>query len=573
MGFLSDSNMAATKAHHATTSCGSQRAHKSQQMKTGEILLFLCLVLLTNPARAQKYDVIDLGTGQSSGSYAQSINNKGQVVGYSYKSDGAHAFLYDTGELIDLGNLGGTNTYALSLNDKGQAAGVLETISGAEAFILRNGSFATLGNLGALNSYAYGINNNGDIVGYLDTLTGARAFLYQGGTNIDIGTLGGTNSFGYGVNSLLQVAGASLTSDNGLLHAFFWQTNAIRDLNEGLASPVNWQLREARAINDLGQIVGSGILNGHEHGFLYQSGVVSDLGILNGGTNSYALALNNHQDIVGASSTAANRLHASLWRNGEIVDLNSMLPNNSRWELREATGINDLGQIVGSGILAGKDHAFLLTPISPATSGAGATGGKKPGIRPLVDSFSVMITNPPNGSSFTFPTNIPIFADPSDSFGLVTQVQFFTGAALLGTSTSTPWTAVWTNVPVGAYSVNAVALDDGGLSATSAAINISVTLPLPGSLQLWLRADAGTITGIGNKVASWQDQSGNGNNATQSNSSNQPILETNVLNGYPVVHFDANSRFLNLPNFMSSATQGEAFVVLRAAQDTSSSGS
>jgi probable HAF family extracellular repeat protein len=43
--------------------------------------------------------------------------------------------------------------------------------------------------------------------------------------------------------------------------------------------------------------------------------------------------------------------------------VNSLIPADSGWTLVVATGINEAGQIVGSGLVAnGETHAFLLTP-------------------------------------------------------------------------------------------------------------------------------------------------------------------------------------------------------------------
>lgn len=57
-------------------------------------------------------------------------------------------------------------------------------------------------------------------------------------------------------------------------------------------------------------------------------------------------------------------------------------------------------------------------------------------------------------------------------------------------------------------------------------------------LQMWLDAEA--ITGLvdNDPVATWTDQSGVGNDATQGTAGNRPIYKTNILNGKPVVRFD-----------------------------------
>ena len=57
--------------------------------------------------------------------------------------------------------------------------------------------------------------------------------------------------------------------------------------------------------------------------------------------------------------------------------------------------------------------------------------------------------------------------------------------------------------------------------------------------RLWLRADAGTLTTNG-QVSEWNDQSGNGNNATQSTSGSRPlyIASEPLANNRPVLRFD-----------------------------------
>ncbi|MBL7899474.1 MAG: hypothetical protein JNJ99_13125, partial [Crocinitomicaceae bacterium] len=59
---------------------------------------------------------------------------------------------------------------------------------------------------------------------------------------------------------------------------------------------------------------------------------------------------------------------------------------------------------------------------------------------------------------------------------------------------------------------------------------------------LWLRANTGTSTTThGAAIASWNDQSGNGNNVTQSNANQRPLYISNFMNGYPVIQFDNNN--------------------------------
>jgi probable HAF family extracellular repeat protein len=45
-----------------------------------------------------------------------------------------------------------------------------------------------------------------------------------------------------------------------------------------------------------------------------------------------------------------------------MQNLNDLIDPASGWVLREATGINERGQIVGWAELNGHEHAFRLTP-------------------------------------------------------------------------------------------------------------------------------------------------------------------------------------------------------------------
>jgi probable HAF family extracellular repeat protein len=77
----------------------------------------------------------------------------------------------------------------------------------------------------------------------------------------DLGTLGGC--YAYGINASGQVVGQS---SNG--HGFLYSGGVMTDLNSLLPAGSGWQLVNANAINDSGQIVGDGVINGQDHAFL-----------------------------------------------------------------------------------------------------------------------------------------------------------------------------------------------------------------------------------------------------------------------------------------------------------------
>ncbi len=150
---------------------------------------------------------------------------------------------------------------------------------------------------------------------------------------------------------------------------------------------------------------------------------------------------------------------------------------------------------------------------------------------------SVSITSPIDGAVFTEPADITITASATDSNGSVTQVSFYNGAALLGTDTTAPYAYDWTAVPIGSYTLTAVATDDGSATQTSTPVQVQVapsggTIPIsisnpsfetpvlpdgvlaggPGVIGDWtFTATANTFLGIFNPPAgSYPSAGGNG---------------------------------------------------------------
>lgn len=83
---------------------------------------------------------------------------------------------------------------------------------------------------------------------------------------------------------------------------------------------------------------------------------------------------------------------------------------------------------------------------------------------------------------------------------------------------------------------DAVPFDD--VNVNLIAPDLSVTVHAPddlSDLQMWLGADAIGGLSDGEPVALWSDQSGEGNDATQSTPSLQPTYKTGIINGKPVV--------------------------------------
>jgi hypothetical protein len=101
-----------------------------------------------------------------------------------------------------------------------------------------------------------------------------------------------------------------------------------------------------------------------------------------------------------------------------------------------------------------------------------ATGGIIQSIAP-----TVTLVSPKTDAVFADPAAITLEADARDTDGTITRVDFFSGATLLGSAGTVPYSFLWTNVPVGSYVLTAMATDNTGLRTTSDPVSVSVQTP------------------------------------------------------------------------------------------------
>jgi probable HAF family extracellular repeat protein len=325
----------------------------------------------------QRSQVTDLGTLGGPTSEAAAINKFGQVTGGAdlatisvgrFHQHVVHAFRWSKGVMTDLGGEhfleesppgSCTCSSGKAINDAGDVAGWALTFSGDGVATEWQGT--TISNLGpgGIAPHALGINNAGDVVGEtFGVCTGVgESWLNRNGAITYIGFGAYNEGRADGVNNRGQVVGtACLEVEGRPNHAYVWKSGTITDL--GTLGGTN---SEATAISDTGQIVGFSLVSGDaaEHAFRRVGGSLEDLGTL-GGTNSRALAVNGAGRVVGYSDVATGGTHAFLYSAGSIEDLNNYIPASSGWVLERATGINNSGQIVGTGIHNGVKRGFLL---------------------------------------------------------------------------------------------------------------------------------------------------------------------------------------------------------------------
>lgn len=347
--------------------CQTKRSKDWTSLPTSRILA-LVLSLLACQAQAQ-YTITDLGVLPGGiSTVASAINNRGQVTGGSVLSvSTTHAFLYSNGQMRDIGTLGGDFSDGASINDHGQIAGTSTTIPNVGQFDIRGflytaGSFQNLGVLdGGPDSEGTAVNDNGVVAGnaYLPSPSPVEAFIYIGGQIQNLLVGGGSSATG--INDQNEVVGFSdnLVGPIG----FLWKNSKTLQLPSlGSGNSV------AKAINKAGHIVGSSTFasSNVSHAVLYVDGQINALDTST--AYSVASAINDKDQVVGyfekaVDFQAGNGMdYACLFRSGRIVDLNSFIPKKSGWILTGATGINDVGQIVGNGKHNGLTRAFLMRP-------------------------------------------------------------------------------------------------------------------------------------------------------------------------------------------------------------------
>lgn len=176
--------------------------------------------------------------------FAFGINDNGEAVGTSglcsdtslppVNSMGPHALLWEKdASPVDLGNLGGTApNVATSINDRG-------AVVGASQF------------------------TDGTIHPFLWTrATGMQDLGLPAGDFVSLAPCCNT------INNWGQVVGFSFPGPLGSGRAILWQNKVPIDLNTLIPKDSPWYLLDAESINDAGQIVGYGTINGNVHAFI-----------------------------------------------------------------------------------------------------------------------------------------------------------------------------------------------------------------------------------------------------------------------------------------------------------------
>lgn len=260
----------------------------------------------------------DLGTFNGTSSEANAINNKGQVIGHYTINGERHPFLLHLTQLTDLFTTAAM-VKATGINDDGTILGQIlypTTARTEHVVLLREGLVTDISQQGmdqgilngnassygiALNAlgevildqslcpgrdctrhlfYSAGItremfslfnsmdlNDKGQVVGSAPSRTNSfltDGFIYDSGSVTVINAVATYRIDPRSINNLGQVVGDAYGTP------FIYSNGTMSDVRQMLPKDTPWAISQLHAINDRGQIIGTGSLEGEPHAFILE---------------------------------------------------------------------------------------------------------------------------------------------------------------------------------------------------------------------------------------------------------------------------------------------------------------
>ncbi|MBX3378603.1 MAG: hypothetical protein KF805_00785 [Phycisphaeraceae bacterium] len=319
-------------------------------------------------------------------SYANGVDAAGNAVGGSFSSTNATVGIglvrlvdgsqQAMGTLADCFPYGGSGISAVSPG--GKIAATTSSICGGFSFaatgsVLNPAEYVTYGPLpGGGDCAAYDANED-SVVGWSNLATGCGGFLCiqttaramkwpANGPAIELPISNFVVAIASGVNPAGTIVGRAYTaSDSTAAVAVRWDS----DFSVPTTLPaVNGTFGDAEKISDSGVVVGQSAVGAERHATLWNGTSPVDLGTLPGDAFSIAYDVDDYRGIVGYSKLNADATASTavLWRDGQTLDLNTLLTDAGGVVLTSANGINSNGWIAANGIYEGKVRGFILVP-------------------------------------------------------------------------------------------------------------------------------------------------------------------------------------------------------------------
>jgi hypothetical protein len=133
---------------------------------------------------------------------------------------------------------------------------------------------------------------------------------------------------------------------------------------------------------------------------------------------------------------------------------------------------------------AAGDYSVVVSNLAGTAASLNATLTVMPRV------FSVSLVAPSSGVHVPSTNSILIQADVLNNYAALKQVDFYRGAALIGTASSAPFRMSWNSLPIGVSVLTARATDLTGVIITSAPVSITVdaiqVAPVLGTYPNWI---------------------------------------------------------------------------------------
>jgi chitodextrinase len=178
--------------------------------------------------------------------------------------------------------------------------------------------------------------------------------------------------------------------------------------------------------------------------------------------------------------------------------------NGSIAQVEFFSGSTSLGVISGSGPYSVNYTpaigVYNLTAVATDNEGLTSTSAI---VSITVEAYvnlnpTIVITSPTNGTNFDEGSNTTITVDVTDADGTVDLVEFFINQTRVGQDLTAPFSFDWLNLPVGTYTLFAIATDNDNGVTTSTNVTVTVTEPSTCTLPEW---QSTAVYGGGNQVS------------------------------------------------------------------------
>jgi probable HAF family extracellular repeat protein len=196
-------------------------------------------------------------------SVARSISHSGLAVGAAQTVARCfHAVVWKKGKASELQTLSnGDTSYANAINNEGEIVGQSNDGQNRQAKAVRwtvDGAVHVLPTQhGSVFSNALALNNRGQIVGF----DNAEAALWTQSREIELGSFGDEPNVALDVNDPGDVVGSSAEAE-GRMRAFLWRKGHLYNLNRMVPASSGWVLLSAFRINNRGEILAHGFHQG-----------------------------------------------------------------------------------------------------------------------------------------------------------------------------------------------------------------------------------------------------------------------------------------------------------------------